>query len=343
MVGWGGFLIVLATCLPGSAWPRSRGALALLAAETLTASARFGVGLRCGALDAVALGDGNHPVGGAGDRDRGLDATRRPGRRRLSRLLHRPGRRRRRQRADRPRAGVRAARSRRQLDRVAGARRPRGRQPAPAQPPQQPAAVVGGRLPSGSARRGCSTSRIAAVLAVVFSRRRADRVAHRRARHADPRGVGPARPAPVAARAHRAAAGAARLRRDLVGDLALGHAATRPSAARRASAPAATCLGSRFAHLVEHAGADRAAPLVRRRLRRVQLRLDADAVSRIARRRSSTTRTTCRCSFAGRARPAAGRARAGAAAVRAVAGARQRHRDGREPGRGAAPSSVPPS
>jgi O-antigen ligase len=37
LVGWGGFLIVLATCLPGSAWPRSRGALALLAAMTLTA------------------------------------------------------------------------------------------------------------------------------------------------------------------------------------------------------------------------------------------------------------------------------------------------------------------
>ena len=37
LVGWGGFLIVLAACLPGSAWPRSRGALALLAAMTLTA------------------------------------------------------------------------------------------------------------------------------------------------------------------------------------------------------------------------------------------------------------------------------------------------------------------
>ena len=37
LVGWGGFLIVLATCLPGTAWPRSRGALALLAAMTLTA------------------------------------------------------------------------------------------------------------------------------------------------------------------------------------------------------------------------------------------------------------------------------------------------------------------
>jgi len=37
LVGWGGFLIVLATCLPGSAWPRSRGALALLAAMALTA------------------------------------------------------------------------------------------------------------------------------------------------------------------------------------------------------------------------------------------------------------------------------------------------------------------
>ena len=37
LVGWGGFLIVLATCLPASAWPRSRGALALLAAMTLTA------------------------------------------------------------------------------------------------------------------------------------------------------------------------------------------------------------------------------------------------------------------------------------------------------------------
>jgi len=37
LVGWGGFLIVLATCLPGSAWPRSRGALAMLAAMTLIA------------------------------------------------------------------------------------------------------------------------------------------------------------------------------------------------------------------------------------------------------------------------------------------------------------------
>ncbi len=37
LVGWGGFLIVLATCLPRSAWPRSRGALALLAAVALTA------------------------------------------------------------------------------------------------------------------------------------------------------------------------------------------------------------------------------------------------------------------------------------------------------------------
>jgi O-antigen ligase len=37
LVGWGGFLIVLAACLPRSAWPRSRGALALLAAMTLTA------------------------------------------------------------------------------------------------------------------------------------------------------------------------------------------------------------------------------------------------------------------------------------------------------------------
>jgi len=37
LVGWGGFLIVLATCLPADAWPRSGGALALLAALALTA------------------------------------------------------------------------------------------------------------------------------------------------------------------------------------------------------------------------------------------------------------------------------------------------------------------
>jgi len=37
LVGWGGFLIVLATCLPVDLWPRSGGALALLAALTLTA------------------------------------------------------------------------------------------------------------------------------------------------------------------------------------------------------------------------------------------------------------------------------------------------------------------
>ncbi len=37
LVGWGGFLMLLGACLPRSAWPRARGALALFAAMVLTA------------------------------------------------------------------------------------------------------------------------------------------------------------------------------------------------------------------------------------------------------------------------------------------------------------------
>ena len=144
-----------APALPARRLAALAGALALLAALALSAcsarcrrrsSARVPWSLslsavghdRCRAL--------------AGRRGRRLGAARRPGRARLSRVLHRPGRRRRRQQPDRPRPGVRADAARRRLDRARGDRRAGDRQPAPAEPPEQPAAVVDRRR--RLARRG---------------------------------------------------------------------------------------------------------------------------------------------------------------------------------------------
>ena len=94
--------------------------------------------------------------------------------------------------------------ARRRLDRARRDRRPRDRQPAPAEPPEQPAAVVGRRR--RLARRGEGARRAASppalalafIYVVVLS---ASRTGARR--HADARRLGPARPAPVAADAHR--------------------------------------------------------------------------------------------------------------------------------------------
>ncbi len=215
---------------------------------------------------------------------------------------------------------------------------PRDRQPAPAESPQQPAALVGGR--GDLARRGEDARRPhrGRAGARLRLRHRPERVAHRRARHADARRLGRARPAPVAPGAHRARARAAVLRAMWWGtslwathshQLFAGQDALRRAAAT--SRPAASAIWSNALAL------DRVASLVRRRLRRLQLRLDADARSPAGRSSSSTTPTTS--SSTSRSRWGAARDRRPRAdALRALAGARQRDR--RRPRAGRRPYPV---
>ncbi len=101
--------------------------------------------------------------------------------------------------ADRRRADLRAGLDRRQLAR-GGQRQPRGRQPAPGQSPEQPAAVVAG---GGGVAGGCASAAAAARgghggVAPDAVRRGAQRFAHRHAGHADAGGLGSAGPAPLA-------------------------------------------------------------------------------------------------------------------------------------------------
>ena len=239
------------------------------------------LGLRRRAVVALAL-LGRHAarrLPGAGGRR--LRRPRRDRHRRLPGVLHRPGRCRHRQQRDRPDPGVRAAARRRRLDRPGVAPRPRHRQRAPAQSPEQPAALVGGG--GDLARRGpgdLSRDRLDARPA-VHRGDRPERVAHRPPRHGRADGLGPARPAPVARHPHHAALLAARLPGALGAHLGLGaphrHGVRRRSEAER-QRPLRLLLA--LQDLVELARPDRPASLARRRLRRVQLRLDADAFSR---------------------------------------------------------------
>ena len=260
--------------------PLARGAGAARGDNAHRRQRTRGVGLRRGALDALALGRGNHPACRAGDRDRGIDATRRPGQRRLSRFLRRPGRRRRAQRADRHRAGVRARLARRRLDRAHRAS-PAARSATCASRTTSAACCCGRSSRSsgcGEARR-CGAGVAIAAGAAVRLRRRADALAHRRARRRGARGAGACSTGACrAARALAAVPGAADLRADAGAAPALWADAQPPRLRRRdALRPRATCLELALRDLVEHAGADRA-HRGRRRLRRVQLRLDADAV-----------------------------------------------------------------
>ena len=130
---------------------------------------------------------------------------------------------------------------------LAGDPRPRDRQPAPAEPPEQPAPVVGGRR--GLARRGegARPPNRRRARGRLHLRRRPERVAHRCARHADARRLGPARPAPVAPHAHRCSCSRRCSTRRCGGRRRSGRRrATRSSAARRASATAATSRPRRF-------------------------------------------------------------------------------------------------
>ena len=109
------------------------------------------LGVRVGAVVAVAVVGGRDRQRDADRRGRRLGSSLRPCGAGFPRLLHRPRRGRRVQQRDRPGAGVRALLARRHLGRRLGDPRPRHRQPAPAQPPEQPAAVVDRR--GGVARR----------------------------------------------------------------------------------------------------------------------------------------------------------------------------------------------
>ena len=208
-------------------------------------------------------------------------ARQRAGRARLRAVLRRLGGGRRAQRGHRRAAGVRAGRARRRLDRALRPGRPRGRQPAPAQPPEQPAAVVGHRR-RAAARAGppAARPRLGAVRADEL-RGGADGLAHRRARRRPAGAVGPARPAPVAADAAAAAAVAAALCAGLAGPERLGRGQP-PCLRRRDAAGRGRPVGLALRHLGQHAGADPPAAVDGRRLRRVQPGLDADALSRPA-------------------------------------------------------------
>ena len=70
-----------------------------------------------------------------------------------------------------------------------------------------------------------------------------------------------------------------------------------PCLRRRNAAGRGRPVGLALRHLGQHAGADPPAAVGGRGLRRVQPRLDADALPRAGRWPSSTTPTTCRCSW----------------------------------------------
>jgi len=55
LIGWGGFLIVLATCLPGDAWPRSRGVVSLLVAMALIAASAGAASVFAGVPSTLSL------------------------------------------------------------------------------------------------------------------------------------------------------------------------------------------------------------------------------------------------------------------------------------------------
>ena len=152
-VGWGGFLLVLGAALVRGAAPKSRAALALLAAVAILALSALiaplwaslpwplslsAAGTVLSAMLVVAVGASVQRAGLAHGR--------------LPRVLRGPRRRRRCQQRDRLDPGVRAGACRRRVDRV-GVARPRLRQLAPTQPPEQPPAVVDRRRRSGSPRR----------------------------------------------------------------------------------------------------------------------------------------------------------------------------------------------
>ena len=127
--------------------------------------------------------------------------------------------------------------------------RPRDRQPAPAEPPEQPAAVVGGRRDLARRSEGRCARSVAATLfalmvfGVVLS---ASRTGH--GRHAAARAVGPARPPPVARHAALLLCVAAAVRAQLVG--ARGSGRTRPTGVRRrerGSQPEGASATTRFA------------------------------------------------------------------------------------------------
>jgi hypothetical protein len=343
LVGWGGFLIVLATCLPGSAWPRSRGALALLAAMTLTAisalsASVFGavpstlslsaVGTILPAVLVVAIAASTQRAGLADLAFRAFC---------IGLVV----------------AGIASALI--GLVQVFAPHSPDGNWVALAalagratgnlRQPNHLSSVllwsVVGAVWLGQAK--ALDDRIAAVLVVVFiyvivltgSRTGAlgmltlagwgllDRRLSRRARI-----VLALAPLLYAAM--------------WWGTLALGRAKQpglrRPDALQHQRRHGVAAPG----HLVQRAGADRVAPVVRRRLRRLQLRLDADAVPGAAERVLRPHPQPHR-QLPGRDGRAAGGARPRAHAVRAPAGARPR--DPRRPraGLGLPPSSALPS
>ena len=163
-------------------------------------------------------------------------------------------------------------------------------------------------------------------------RRRAERLAHRPAGHAAAGRLGRARPA-----AGRAASALLLLLTPVVYALLwFGLAAwARAHAAcvrrRGAAAPSATCRSSRFAIWTNTLALIARASLARRRLRRIQLRLVADAVpgpaGRVLRPHAQPAAAVRR-----RARPAARRAGAGAAGLGAVERLARRRARPRPPG-----------
>jgi hypothetical protein len=174
-------------------------------------------------------------------------------------------------------AGLRARLARRRVDCRQRHRRPCGRQPAPAQPPEQPAAVVGDR------RRGAAAAAPRAARAGHRGlrgddlRRGADGVTHRAGQRGRAGAVGPAGPPPVAAGPGAAAVGAGALCAGLVRHGALGR--IQPAHLRRRSkAGRDRCVGLAFRHLGQHAVADPGPAVDRRGLWRIQPRVVADAL-----------------------------------------------------------------
>ena len=221
---------------------------------------------------------------------------------------------------------------------------PRGRQPAPAQPPQQPAAVGDRRRRSGSrearpaAARSTAPLAAAVVFVVVLSG-----VAHRRvgmlvlARW----GLLDRRLSRTARRCWPAPLSSTRV---LWAGPRLGRLpASMPSAADAVQRQGRH-LELALRDLVEHAGADPRAPMVRRRLRRIQLRVDADAVpgppGGLLRPHPQPA-----AAVGGRTRHSAGAAGAGAAAAGRSAArlAKAQRRAGRRARRRRSDRSAPPS
>ena len=252
---WGWFVVAAASASPalrGCATPWRDAALPLAALGLLLLAVLWSWGpgaLPSGlALSAIGL---LLAIGRAAAQRR-HGACRRPGGAGVRAVLRGLGGGGRAQRRHRRGAGVRARLARRRLDRPLRPAWPRGGQPAPAEPSEQPAAVGGDRHRAAARARPAAAWLGPRAVRGDDLRGGAHRLAHRRARHRRAGAVGPARSPAVARHARPAAAVAADVCAGLGRPGRLGRDEP-PRLRRRGAAGRSRPVGLALRHLGQHA------------------------------------------------------------------------------------------